>query len=171
MLHAFVGAGVYCLFPSADGLPLWNSKGLLYALLVHMTLSETLFYFSHRLFHHSGFLYLRYHSLHHSVTVPQSHTGDELSTSTTATCFILPLIHLAVELSSQHLTILLSIYLSISLHLYHIVYLSAPVSLYAFLCACITLSLFLTLVEWCSRACHADGASGLGGSHGDASLG
>ncbi|XP_078439971.1 very-long-chain aldehyde decarbonylase GL1-1-like [Wolffia australiana] len=74
ILQAFIGAGAYYLFPAADSLPLWNAKGLLYALLVHMTVSETLFYFSHRLFH-TGFLYRRYHSLHHSVPVPQSHTA------------------------------------------------------------------------------------------------
>ncbi|XP_078438329.1 very-long-chain aldehyde decarbonylase GL1-1-like [Wolffia australiana] len=74
ILQAFIGVGAYYLIPSAGNVPLWNAKGLLTALLVHLTFSETLFYFSHRLFH-TDFMFQRYHSLHHSVPVPQSYTA------------------------------------------------------------------------------------------------
>ncbi|CAA6670277.1 unnamed protein product [Spirodela intermedia] len=74
ILQAFIGAGAYYFFPSADNLPLWNAKGLFYALLLHVTVSETLFYLTHRLFH-NGFLFRHYHSLHHSIPIPQSYTA------------------------------------------------------------------------------------------------
>ena len=77
ILQAFIAAGVYHLFPSADHLPTWNTKGLFYALLLHTTVSESLFYISHRLLH-TGILFHHYHSLHHSVPVPQSYTGSLL---------------------------------------------------------------------------------------------
>ena len=74
IMEALFGAGAYYLFPSAVNIPLFNAKGLLFALLIHISISETFFYLSHRLFH-SGFLYQSYHSLHHSILVPQPYTG------------------------------------------------------------------------------------------------
>ena len=57
-MQALIGAAAYHLFPAADELPLLNVKGLLCALLLHVTVSETLFYLSHRLFH-TDFLFRR----------------------------------------------------------------------------------------------------------------
>ena len=78
ILQALIGGGAYYLFPTVDKLPLWNAKGLLHTLLLHVAVSETLFYLSHRLFH-TDFLFRRYHSLHHSVPVLQSYTGPPSS--------------------------------------------------------------------------------------------
>ena len=84
-MQALIGAAAYHLFPAADELPLLNVKGLLCALLLHVTVSETLFYLSHRLFH-TDFLFRRYHSLHHSVPVPQSYTGSPPLTLSFSLC-------------------------------------------------------------------------------------
>ncbi|KAJ0984929.1 hypothetical protein J5N97_003285 [Dioscorea zingiberensis] len=55
-------------------LPKWNLLGCLIALLLHVVVSEPLFYLTHRLFH-KGYLFENYHSLHHSTVVPQSFTA------------------------------------------------------------------------------------------------
>ncbi|KAJ6803967.1 protein ECERIFERUM 3-like [Iris pallida] len=75
ILQAYVGAAAYCLFPSLlRGLPLWDPRGLAAAAVVHVAVSEPLFYWAHRLFH-KGHLFDHYHSLHHSSKVLQSFTA------------------------------------------------------------------------------------------------
>ncbi|XP_078438039.1 very-long-chain aldehyde decarbonylase GL1-1-like [Wolffia australiana] len=74
IMQAFIAGGAYYLFPSANNLPVWNAKGLITAFLLHATVSETLYYLSHRLLH-TDFFFRHYHSVHHSVPVPQSYTA------------------------------------------------------------------------------------------------
>ncbi|KAJ6849727.1 protein ECERIFERUM 3-like [Iris pallida] len=75
ILQAFVGATVFFLFPSLlHGLPLWDLRGLMVAMVVHVGVSEPLFYWAHRLFH-KGYLFEHYHSLHHSSKVLQCFTA------------------------------------------------------------------------------------------------
>ncbi|XP_054822250.1 very-long-chain aldehyde decarbonylase GL1-1-like [Prosopis cineraria] len=74
ILQTLIGALACCCFPLLHDLPLWNAKGLLVALVLHVGISEPLYYWVHRKFH-EGYLFDHYHSLHHSASVPQSITA------------------------------------------------------------------------------------------------
>ncbi|PKA65459.1 Protein ECERIFERUM 3 [Apostasia shenzhenica] len=69
-----IGAMGFCLFPSLRALPPWDLKGFFIALLLHVGISEPLYYLAHRAFH-SGELFRHYHSLHHSSPVPSPFTA------------------------------------------------------------------------------------------------
>lgn len=75
ILQTLVASIAYYMFPFLQHLPLWNSKGLIVALLLHVGLSEPLYYWVHRRFH-GEYLFTHYHSLHHSSPVPESFTGE-----------------------------------------------------------------------------------------------
>lgn len=62
------------LLPFLQDLPVWNGKGLITSLVLHMGVSEPLYYWVHRQFHANDF-YQNYHSLHHSSPVPHPFTG------------------------------------------------------------------------------------------------
>ncbi|KAG1364419.1 very-long-chain aldehyde decarbonylase GL1-1 [Cocos nucifera] len=74
ILQSFIGALVCYSFSSIRNLPPWDPRGVVIALLLHVWVSEPLFYWVHRAFHR-GYLFTRYHSLHHSTPVPQSFTA------------------------------------------------------------------------------------------------
>ncbi|XP_057420433.1 very-long-chain aldehyde decarbonylase CER3 isoform X2 [Lotus japonicus] len=74
ILQTLVASIAYYMFPFLQHLPLWNSKGLIVALLLHVGLSEPLYYWVHRRFH-GEYLFTHYHSLHHSSPVPESFTA------------------------------------------------------------------------------------------------
>ncbi|GLJ22128.1 hypothetical protein SUGI_0415300 [Cryptomeria japonica] len=59
-------------------LPMWNSRGILTVLLLHMGPTELLYYFSHRAFH-KGYLFQNYHYLHHESTRPEPSTSGTSS--------------------------------------------------------------------------------------------
>lgn len=63
------------LFPWLGNLPLWNAKGFIAVLILHVGVAEPLFYVFHRYFH-THYFFTHYHSLHHSSPVPQSFTGN-----------------------------------------------------------------------------------------------
>ncbi|XP_044470989.1 very-long-chain aldehyde decarbonylase CER3-like [Mangifera indica] len=71
LLHALVAAMVYYFFPCLESLSIWNTKGFIAALILHVTVSEPLYYYVHR-FSHENYLFTSYHSLHHSSPVPQA---------------------------------------------------------------------------------------------------
>lgn len=73
--HCWVGAIACCVFPSLRQLPLWDARGAVVVLFLHVGLSEPLFYWAHRALH-SSFLFHHYHFLHHSSKVPQSFTAS-----------------------------------------------------------------------------------------------
>ncbi|WZY81122.1 hypothetical protein YC2023_027506 [Brassica napus] len=56
-------------------IPLWNTKGLIMLLVLHVTFSEPLYYFLHRSVHRNNYLFTHYHSFHHSSPVPNPMTG------------------------------------------------------------------------------------------------
>ncbi|KAL0785024.1 hypothetical protein Bca101_001269 [Brassica carinata] len=56
-------------------IPLWNTKGLIVLLVLHVTFSEPLYYFLHRSVHRNNYLFTHYHSFHHSSPVPNPMTG------------------------------------------------------------------------------------------------
>lgn len=74
ILQTLLGSMVLYAAPSLEELPLLQLKGCIVALLLHVGVSEPLFYVAHRCFHR-GYLYAHYHSIHHSSPVPQSLTG------------------------------------------------------------------------------------------------
>ncbi|XP_020109576.1 protein ECERIFERUM 3-like [Ananas comosus] len=74
ILQALIGAMAFNSAPSLKDLPLLDLKGCLIALLLHVALSEPVFYWVHRCFH-KGYLFTNYHSLHHSSPVPQPYTA------------------------------------------------------------------------------------------------
>ncbi|CAN7006086.1 unnamed protein product [Brassica rapa subsp. trilocularis] len=57
-------------------IPLWNMKGLIVSLVLHVTFSEPLYYFLHRYVHRNNYLFTRYHSFHHSSPVPNPMTAN-----------------------------------------------------------------------------------------------
>ncbi|PPR91151.1 hypothetical protein GOBAR_AA29532 [Gossypium barbadense] len=74
ILHALLAYMACLIFPSLDDLPLWNPKGFITLLFLHVTVSEPLYYWAHRYFH-EGYLFTHYHSLHHSSSVTHPYTA------------------------------------------------------------------------------------------------
>ncbi|XP_030456443.1 very-long-chain aldehyde decarbonylase CER3 [Syzygium oleosum] len=74
ILQAFVASMAYYIFPSLADLPLWNTRGLVTVLMLHIGASEPLYYWAHRCFH-GEYLFTNYHSLHHESAVPQPFTA------------------------------------------------------------------------------------------------
>ncbi|PON56046.1 Fatty acid hydroxylase [Parasponia andersonii] len=68
-------ASIGCyIFPFLQTLPLWDPRGLITVLILHIGVSEPLYYWVHRFFH-KNYLFTNYHSLHHSAPVPQPFTA------------------------------------------------------------------------------------------------
>ncbi|KAL8461281.1 hypothetical protein ACS0TY_032669 [Phlomoides rotata] len=74
LLQAIVAFLVLHMFPTSETLPVWNKNGVVSAVLLHVAVSEPLFYTLHRCFH-GDYLFSNYHSLHHSSAVPQAYTA------------------------------------------------------------------------------------------------
>lgn len=75
ILQAIIASVAFYIFPSLADLPIWNTRGVIAALLLHIGISEPLYYWGHRCFH-GDYLFTRYHSLHHSSIITQSFTGE-----------------------------------------------------------------------------------------------
>ncbi|XP_058113921.1 very-long-chain aldehyde decarbonylase CER3 isoform X2 [Magnolia sinica] len=74
ILHAMISAMACYTFPSLTNLPFWNLKGCIFALVLHMVVSEPLYYWLHKRLH-TEYLFTNYHYLHHSSMVPQPYTA------------------------------------------------------------------------------------------------
>ncbi|KAK4481641.1 hypothetical protein RD792_012548 [Penstemon davidsonii] len=74
ILQAIVAAIVLYISPTFEYLPIWSGKGIIAAILLHVAISEPLFYITHKCFH-GNYLFTHYHSLHHSSAVPQAYTA------------------------------------------------------------------------------------------------
>ncbi|KAH9614833.1 hypothetical protein KSS87_012938 [Heliosperma pusillum] len=76
ILQGLIAALICYMFPSLRNWEtLWDTKGLIGAIILHMTVSEPLYYFMHKLFHRQPYLFKSYHSLHHSSNVLQPFTA------------------------------------------------------------------------------------------------
>ncbi|KAK1549937.1 hypothetical protein Q3G72_010824 [Acer saccharum] len=75
ILQALMASMAYYMFPFFENLPLWNTKGFIALFILHVTVTEPLYYFIHRHFHKNHFLFTNYHSFHHSSPVPQATTA------------------------------------------------------------------------------------------------
>ncbi|WOH05493.1 hypothetical protein DCAR_0624910 [Daucus carota subsp. sativus] len=74
ILQAIV-ASVLCLsFPTLTELPIWDTRGNICCIFLHVVLAEPLYYWVHRLSHVTAF-FQRYHWLHHSSAVPHPFTA------------------------------------------------------------------------------------------------
>ncbi|XP_058765667.1 very-long-chain aldehyde decarbonylase CER3-like [Vicia villosa] len=69
ILQTLVAFIVCYIFPFLQHLPIWNLKGLALAMILHVGVSEPLYYWVHKKFH-GDYLFKNYHSLHHSSPVP-----------------------------------------------------------------------------------------------------
>ncbi|KAL0345974.1 UNVERIFIED_CONTAM: Very-long-chain aldehyde decarbonylase CER3 [Sesamum radiatum] len=74
LLQGIVAFSVLYMFPTFENLPLWSKKGITAAIVLHVAISEPLFYSIHKCFH-GNYLFTHYHSLHHSSAVPQAYTA------------------------------------------------------------------------------------------------
>lgn len=74
LLQALIASVAFYIFPFLSDLPVWNTRGVIAALILHIGVSEPLYYWVHRCFH-GNYLFTRYHSLHHASTVTQSFTA------------------------------------------------------------------------------------------------
>ncbi|XP_076909567.1 very-long-chain aldehyde decarbonylase CER3-like [Bidens hawaiensis] len=71
ILQALIASLSICMFPHKfANLPVWETKGLIAIVVMHVLVSEPLYYWVHR-FLHGNYLFTPYHSFHHSSTVPQ----------------------------------------------------------------------------------------------------
>lgn len=78
ILQAIVASFLYFSFPFLSNLPVWDTRGVLCCLVLHIAISEPLFYWMHRLLH-STELFQRYHWIHHSSEVSHPFTAGHLS--------------------------------------------------------------------------------------------
>ncbi|XP_062220702.1 very-long-chain aldehyde decarbonylase GL1-6-like [Phragmites australis] len=74
ILTALLFYVVNAAVPMAQGMPWWNSKGLVVSLVLHVGPVEFLYYWFHRALHHHC-LYSRYHSHHHASIVTEPITS------------------------------------------------------------------------------------------------
>ncbi|KAL8226091.1 hypothetical protein R6Q57_018648 [Mikania cordata] len=75
ILQAFVASLIFLLInPSLTNLPIWNKSGVISCLLLHIGISEPLYYWFHRLLH-SSYFFKHYHWLHHSSKVNHPYTA------------------------------------------------------------------------------------------------
>lgn len=87
ILHACMAAMAYYAFPFLRNLQIWNWRGGVYALLLHIGVSEPLYYWVHRRLH-VGSLFTDYHSQNHSSVVTQSYTGKKTNKKTISSLFL-----------------------------------------------------------------------------------
>ncbi|KAL9242240.1 hypothetical protein vseg_016260 [Gypsophila vaccaria] len=70
ILQAIIGALICYMSPRLTKFEnVWDTKGLIGAIVLHMLVSEPLYYYMHKLFHKQPNLYNFYHSFHHSSNV------------------------------------------------------------------------------------------------------
>ncbi|KAI3929737.1 hypothetical protein MKX01_025905 [Papaver californicum] len=68
--------GGYNFFDEYNKLPTWSSSGFFITILLHVGISEPLYYFLHRYLFHNDYFFSQYHSHHHkSSSVTQSFTA------------------------------------------------------------------------------------------------
>lgn len=77
ILQGLIGYIAIYILPSMP-ISLWDTRGFILALVLHMAASEPLYYFSHR-YLHGDYLFTHYHSLHHSSKVPHPFTAGNLT--------------------------------------------------------------------------------------------
>ncbi|CAA2961447.1 ECERIFERUM 3 [Olea europaea subsp. europaea] len=75
LLQAIVAALGLSMFSDPETLGVWNKKGIIVVLMLHVAVSEPLYYYIHKCFHENKYLFTHYHAVHHSSPVPQVYTA------------------------------------------------------------------------------------------------
>ncbi|KAG2310817.1 hypothetical protein Bca52824_022374 [Brassica carinata] len=78
ILQAIIASMICYMSPPLmvmNSIPLWNTKGLIALIVIHVTFSEPLYYYLHRSLHRNNYLFTHYHSFHHSSPVPHPMTA------------------------------------------------------------------------------------------------
>ncbi|CAH2069594.1 unnamed protein product [Thlaspi arvense] len=78
LLQAIIASIICYMSPPLmmmNSIPLWNTKGLVALIVLHVTFAEPLYYFLHRSFHRHNYFFTHYHSFHHSSPVPHPMTA------------------------------------------------------------------------------------------------
>ncbi|XP_019058585.1 PREDICTED: protein ECERIFERUM 3 isoform X2 [Tarenaya hassleriana] len=75
LLQAIIASVACYMTPFLNSLPLWNPRGFIALIVLHVTISEPLYYIVHRCFHGYSPLFTHYHSFHHSSPVPHPMTA------------------------------------------------------------------------------------------------
>ncbi|KAL6973744.1 Very-long-chain aldehyde decarbonylase cer3 [Sarracenia purpurea var. burkii] len=78
ILQALMAFMASYIFPDLSSLPQWDSRGIIVVTVLHMGVSEPLYYWAHKRFH-GNYLFTHYHSLHHSSSLPQPFTAGNAS--------------------------------------------------------------------------------------------
>ena len=81
LLQAIIASMICYMSPSLmmmNSIPLWNTKGLIALIVIHVTFSEPLYYYLHRSFHRNNYFFTHFHSFHHSSPVPHPMTGKKI---------------------------------------------------------------------------------------------
>eukprot|EP01018_Ginkgo_biloba_P039719 Gb_32154 [translate_table: standard] len=78
IFQAWIATFGHVWVPGLRSLPLWNGRGVISVLILHMGPTELLYYCAHRAFH-EGFLFKNYHSIHHASTRPEPSTAGTTS--------------------------------------------------------------------------------------------
>ncbi|KAK1358127.1 Eceriferum 3 [Heracleum sosnowskyi] len=78
ILQAIVGSVLCLSFPCLVELPIWDNRGIICCIILHVLLAEPLYYWVHRLLHLPN-LFKHYHWLHHSSKVPHPFTAGHSS--------------------------------------------------------------------------------------------
>ncbi|CAI9113816.1 OLC1v1014497C1 [Oldenlandia corymbosa var. corymbosa] len=76
ILQAIGGILAYWSIPSLYNLPLWDGRGFICCLVLHIGVSEPLYYWVHRLLHSPNF-FTNFHWLHHSTKVLHSFSAGQ----------------------------------------------------------------------------------------------
>ncbi|GAA0158703.1 oxidase [Lithospermum erythrorhizon] len=74
ILQAMLASLAYLRFPFLSNLPIWDIRGCICCIVLHMAVSEPLYYWLHRWLH-SPHLFQQYHWLYHSSKVPHAYTA------------------------------------------------------------------------------------------------
>ncbi|CAM6110926.1 unnamed protein product [Calypogeia fissa] len=75
IFHAILATAVHAYLPGFNNFPLWDSKGIVFVLLLHAGPTEFGYYWLHRALHHH-YLFTRYHSHHHASFVTEPVSGS-----------------------------------------------------------------------------------------------
>ncbi|KAL8056345.1 hypothetical protein ABFX02_04G114000 [Erythranthe guttata] len=75
ILQAAVASLLYMSFPSLNNFPKWDKNGIFICIVLHIGISEPLYYWIHRLLH-SPSLFHKYHYLHHTSKVLHPFTAE-----------------------------------------------------------------------------------------------
>ncbi|KAL8208681.1 hypothetical protein R6Q57_008093 [Mikania cordata] len=94
ILQALIASLSVYMFPHKfASLPVWETRGVVAIVVIHVFVSEPIYYWVHR-FLHGNYLFAPYHSFHHSSAVPQPVTVG--STTLLEELFVMAIIGLPI---------------------------------------------------------------------------